>query len=1208
VTGLTNGTTYTFQVAAVNAARTGGYSARSSEVTPRTVPGVPTNATAVANNIGGVKIDWNAPTSDGGAAISDYQVTICGGTDCVNYGVNISTGNQLTYTVPETPTRTMVGYKWNFLVRAVNVAGAGAQTALIGPVDPRRVSNAPSNVVATVNNSGGVGVTWSAPSANGANISDYIVQYCTGGTCTTYDDGVSATASASVAGLVKGTAYTFKVAAVNAAGTSSYSVPSNEVTPRSVAEAPTNATATANNIGGVVVSWTAPTDNGGAAITDYTVQSCVGGTCTSFARSSASTATSQTVTGLTKGTAYTFKVAAVNAAGTSLFANAAAAATPRAVTGEPTDLVGVPGNTQVALTWRAPVATNGSAISNYIVQSCISTTCSVVAREASTTASQIVTSLANGTTYTFKVAAVNEAGTSSYVTSLGYTPRTVPDAPTSVTATANSTGGVVVEWSAPQFNGGSAITDYTVQSCLSTTCTTFTRTASTSTSATVTGLTKGTSYTFQVAAVNVAGTGLFAKASGSGVTPRAVPGTPTNLAGVVGDAQVALTWTAPANNGDEISDYEVKWCLGSSCTAFAHTASAETSITVNNLTNGSAYTFQVAAKNAAGTGTAAVSGSLTPRTVPGAPTNVVGTLGNTQINLSWNTPSSNGGSAITDYIVQSCTGGTCTTFNDGTGTSTSATVTGLTNGTAYTFQVAAKNIAGDSPYSTASTSLTPRTVPDAPTGVTATADNTGGIDVSWSAPANNGGNAISDYTLQSCISTTCTTVTRSASTETSTKVAGLVKGTAYTFQVAAVNAAGSSNYSTRSAAATPRAVAGTPTNIAGTVGNGQVTLSWTAPANNGAAITDYVVQSCISSSCSTFAHSPSATAGIIVTGLTNGTAYTFKIAAVNLAGTGTAATSSAFTPRTVPNAPTSVRAVADNTIGIDVSWTAPAFNGGSEITDYVVEYATENTDYVVFADGVSTGTSVKVTGLTQGVEYTFRIAARNIAGQGAYSAGSLNAIATARTKPGKPTASVASTIDGAVNVEWKFEASQTNGGAEIERFDVEWARVGTNSWSSQSSDEQTIRLEGLSIGLQYKFRITATNAAGTSEKSAEVVATPYIPPQSPTRLSATVTDEGIVTLSWTAPVNTGGNALTQYFVGYCTGTVEVCKFRPTIKIGSNGVLATTTTFRELPGTYTYYVAAANDAGREDCADIKKIKCGASVRVVVGNDDDSDDSD
>jgi titin len=1200
VAGLTNGTGYTFQVAAVNDARAGSYSARSSEVTPRTVPGAPTNALAAANNIGGVKIDWSAPTSNGGAAISDYQITICGGNDCANYGVNISTGNQLTYTVPETPTRTMVGSRWSFLVRAVNAAGAGAQTALIGPVDPRRTANAPTNVVATVNNTGGVGVTWSAPSANGANISDYIVQYCTGGTCTTYDDGVSATASTSVIGLVKGTSYTFKVAAVNAAGTSSYSLPSSAVTPRSVPEPPTDATAVVNNTGGVVVSWTAPTDNGGSAITDYTVQSCLSGTCTSFVRSSASTVTSQTVTGLTKGTSYTFKVAAVNAAGTSLFATAASAAIPRSISGDPTDLVGTAGNAQVALTWKAPVATNGSAIVNYIVQSCISTTCSEVARDVSATPEQLVTGLSNGTAYTFKVAAVNAAGTSGFVTSLAYTPRTVPNAPTGVTATPNSTGGVVVAWTAPLFNGGSAITDYTVQSCLSTTCTTFTRSASTSTSVTVTGLLKGTSYTFQVAAVNVAGTSLYAKASGSGVTPRAVPGTPTNLAGVVGDSQVALTWTAPANNGDEISDYEVKWCLGSSCTAFAHTASADTSITVNNLTNGSAYTFQVAAKNAAGTGTAAVSSSLTPRTVPTAPLSVLGSVSSQQVSLSWTVPSSNGGATISDYIVQSCTGGTCTTFNDGPGTGTSATVTGLANGTAYTFQVAAKNIAGDSPYSTATTSLTPRTVPDAPTGVTATADNTGGIDVSWTAPANNGGNAISDYTLQSCISTTCTTVTRSASTETSIKVSGLVKGTAYTFQVAAVNAAGSSTYSTRSAPATPRAVAGTPTSIAGTVGNGQVTLTWSAPANNGAAITDYVVQSCIGSSCSTFTHSPSATAGIIVTGLTNGTAYTFKIAAVILAGTGTAATSYEYTPRTVPNAPTNVRAVADNTTGIDVSWTAPAFNGGSVITDYVVEYATENSDYVVFSDGPGTSTSTKVTGLTQGVEYTFRIAARNIVGQGAYSAESLNAIATARTVPGAPTATASSTRDGAIELEWKFVAPETDGGSEITQYDVEWARVGTSVWSSAAFDYRTTRIEGLTIGTQYKFRTTASNAAGKGRYSAEVVAIPQIPPKSVTNLTSQLTSSaGVQTLvlNWRAPLDTGGAPLTKYFLAYCSGVPEVCKTRTTI-FPRGGTLQTTTSFTVTPGTYRYYVAAVNDAGVEECADPRQIKCGTSISVDV----------
>ncbi|MSV60652.1 MAG: hypothetical protein F2901_04685, partial [Actinobacteria bacterium] len=1198
VTGLTNGTTYTFQVAAVNDARTGSYSARSSEVTPRTVPGIPTNATAVANNIGGVKIDWSAPTSDGGAAISDYQVTICVATDCTNYGVNISTGNQLTYTVPETPTRTMVGYRWSFLVRAVNVAGPGAQTALIGPVDPKRVANAPSNVVATVDNSGGVGVTWTAPSSNGANITDYIVQYCTGGTCTTYNDGTSATASASVAGLVKGTPYTFKVAAVNTAGTSAYSLPSSAVTPRTVPEPPTDATAVVNNTGGVVVSWTAPTDNGGNAISDYTVQSCVGGTCTSFAHSPASTATSQTVTGLTKGTSYTFKVAAVNAAGTSLFANAAAAAIPRSISGDPTDLVGTAGNAQVALTWRAPVATNGSAISNYIVQSCITTTCSAVAHEVSATPALTVTGLSNGTAYTFKVAAVNEAGTSGYVTSLAYTPRTVPDAPTGVTATPDSTGGIVVAWTAPQFNGGSAITDYTVQSCLSTTCTTFTRSASTSTSATVTGLTKGTSYTFQVAAVNVAGTGLYAKASGSGATPRAVPGTPTNLAGVVGNAQVALTWTAPANNGDEISDYEVKWCLGASCTAFAHTASADTSITVNNLTNGSAYTFQVAAKNAAGTGTAAVSGSLTPRTVPTAPLSVLGTVGNQQVALSWNVPTSNGGAAISDYIVQSCTGGTCTTFNDGTGTVTSATVTGLTNGTAYTFQVAAKNIAGDGPYSTASTSITPRTVPDAPTAVTATADNTGGIDVSWSAPSNNGGASITDYTLQSCISSTCTTVSRSLSTDTSTKVSGLVKGTAYTFQVAAVNVAGTSLYSTKSAAATPRAVAGTPTDIVGVVGNTQVVLTWIAPASNGAAVTDYVVQSCISSSCSTFAHNASAVAGITVTGLTNGTIYTFKISAVNLAGTGSAGTSSAYTPRTVPNAPTNVRAVPDNTTGIDVSWTAPANNGGSAITDYVVEYATANTDYVVFADGVGTGTSAKVTGLTQGVEYIFRVAAKNIAGQGAYSEISDYAKAIARTVPGAPTATASPTRDGAIQLEWNFVSSETDGGSEITWYDVEWAKVGESIWSSAPYRYRTTLVKGLDIGKQYKFRTTATNAAGKGKYSQEVIAIPQIPPKSVTNLTSELTSSNgdqRLKLTWAAPLDTGGAALTAYYLAYCSTTSNVCDALPTV-FPRNNVLATTITFNVQPGSYRYYVSAVNPVGVEKCTD--DIRCGTSIPVDV----------
>lgn len=96
-------------------------------------------------------------------------------------------------------------------------------------------------------------------------------------------------------------------------------------------------------------------------------------------------------------------------------------------------------------------------------------------------------------------------------------------------------------------------------------------------------------------------------------------------------------------------------------------------------------------------------------TPPGAPTSVSGTGGNQQVSLTWIAPTSNGGSEITDYIIDysSNNGSTWTTFNDGTSTGTSATVTGLTNGTSYIFRVKAVNAAGTGTASTSSSAVTP---------------------------------------------------------------------------------------------------------------------------------------------------------------------------------------------------------------------------------------------------------------------------------------------------------------------------------------------------------------------------------------------------------------------------------------------------------------------------------------------------------------------
>ena len=128
---------------------------------------------------------------------------------------------------------------------------------------------------------------------------------------------------------------------------------------------------------------------------------------------------------------------------------------------------------------------------------------------------------------------------------------------------------------------------------------------------------------------------------------------------------------------------------------------------------------------------------LSGATAPGAPTSVSGTSGNGQVSVSWTAPASNGGATITDYVVQYSTSasGTYTTFSDGTSTTTTATVTGLTNNTAYYFKVAAVNYVGTGSYSTVSSGVTPL-VPyfNAVSNLTAVANANGSVDLAWSAP------------------------------------------------------------------------------------------------------------------------------------------------------------------------------------------------------------------------------------------------------------------------------------------------------------------------------------------------------------------------------------------------------------------------------------------------------------------------------------------
>ena len=300
----------------------------------------------------------------------------------------------------------------------------------------------------------------------------------------------------------------------------------------------------------------------------------------------------------------------------------------------------------------------------------------------------------------------------------GSRPATVPGQPTSLAATSLNTG-ASLSWTAPAGDGGASISDYTVQYRTTTgpgAWNTFAHTASTATTISVTGLTNGTGYDFQVAAVNSVGAGTYSATASATPAPPAVPGAPTALAGTPAGAQVALTWTAPVSTGGvSLVDYTVQWRTTAGPGAwntFAHTASTATAMTVTGLTNATSYDFQVAAVNSVGAGPFSTTISRTPAvpTVPGAPTSVVGTPANGQVLVAWAAPASNGGAAISDYTVQyavSPPGTSWTTFSHTASTATTLTVTGLTNGTAYVFRVAAVNSVGAGSFSSSSAAVTP---------------------------------------------------------------------------------------------------------------------------------------------------------------------------------------------------------------------------------------------------------------------------------------------------------------------------------------------------------------------------------------------------------------------------------------------------------------------------------------------------------------------
>jgi titin len=430
------------------------------------------------------------------------------------------------------------------------------------------------------------------------------------------------------------------------------------------------------------------------------------------------------------------------------------------------------------------------------------------------------------------------------------------------------------------------------------------------------------------------------------VISNKVPDAPTINSVSGGDASATISFTPGRNGGAAITTETITATNTSSNATTTYTITSGTSLVTGSatfpgsdtatsnpfgqvrykmtgLTNGQTYTFTVTATNSVGTSAASTASlAITPVTAPNAVSGLVATAGSGQVVLSWVSPGAGGlgGGTFVSYTIYKklhsagSYSGTADITDTASVNDTSATITGLTNGTAYDFKVLINATGGSAQASdyTAYANLIPAAAPNAPTLTISYASSTS-VTVTW-VGGNSNGSATTGYTLTYTLngsSTSCSggnTTTAAGSSCTITGAAGDDFGaTAY-----ATNLIG--NSPTASASFTLIGTAAAPASLVGTAGDGSATIAFTED-NNGDPISDYLYS--LDGGVS-FISSGSKSSPITITGLTNGTPVSIIIQAVG-AVNGVSASSTSVT--VTPAAPAAPAAPAPGGGGSKISVT-----------------------------------------------------------------------------------------------------------------------------------------------------------------------------------------------------------------------------------------------------------------------------------------------
>jgi glucose/arabinose dehydrogenase/fibronectin type 3 domain-containing protein len=702
-------------------------------------------------------------------------------------------------------------------------------------------------------------------------------------------------------------------------------VVSNQSTDTTPPTAPTNLAATPVGSDQMTLAWGASTDDVG--VTGYRVERCAGASCSTFAQIGAPTTVGFGDSGLTASMSYSYRVAAVDAAGNvSPYSNVATATTGAAPppptglvagytfdAGSGTALQDVSGNGNTGsitgATWVAGKYGGGLQFDG---------TANIVSVPSSSSLNTVTSAM------TLAAWIKPTAAQSGWRTIL----QKQPDAFYLNASNSNgpllpSGGGTIGGWS--QFVSGSTASPVNTWTHVALTYdgsmlrlyVNGTLASSAAAGGAVQTTTNplwiggnqpyGEFFTGVIDEARVYNRALSATEIQSAMNTPLVPGAPDNqapttpsglTATVAGGSQINLAWTASTDNVS-VANYQVERCSGAGCSNFAAVGTAPSnSFSDTGLSPLTSYSYRVRAvdpsNNLSGYSNVA-SGTTTSApdtTPPSVPTGLTATVaGTTQINLSWTASTDNVG--VAEYRIERCQGASCTSWAQiATTAMTTFSNTGLTAGTAYRYRIraadAVPNLSGYSSIVSATTQATDTTKPSAPTNLAAAVQSPSSINLSWTASTDNVG--VTGYRVERCQGSGCTTWAQIATpTTTSFSDAGLLASTTYRYRVRAADAAGNlSNYSSIVTATTqgiPDTSAPTsPTGLSATANGTQITLLWSASTDN-VGVTGYRVERCSGASCSTFAQvAAPATVGYVDAGLAVSTPYSYRVTAVDAAG------------------------------------------------------------------------------------------------------------------------------------------------------------------------------------------------------------------------------------------------------------------------------------------------------------------------------------